>query len=175
MSRPIIISAPPTASEPAAVVVDWVAMARRKKAGLSSTRSSTPEDEPAQARHRCGAVVDDEGDGVLQAVVHGLHTGAQELVPVGEIDVDGRARHAGLGGDFVHGDVGGAALTEEPARRVDELVAPEVANDVLEGVRGAPGHCYLARVSRTAGSGADACGRGERHGNVLDAIDELRL
>ena len=118
---------------------------------------------------------DHEGDGVLQLVVHGLHAGAQELVPVGEVDVHGRAGDAGLGGDLVHGDVGGAALAEEAARRVDQLVAPEVADDVLQRVGGAPGHRYVARLSWPAGSGADAGGRGERHGNVLDAIDELGL
>ena len=167
--------APPTASEPAAVVVDWVAMARRKKAGLSSMRSSTPEDEAAQALHGRGGVVDDERDGVLQAVVHGLHAGAQELVPVGEVDVDGRAGDAGLGGDLVHGDVGGAPLAEEPAGRVDELVAPEVADDVLQRIGGAPGHRSARPRQSAAGSGADAGGRGERHGDVLDAIDELGL
>jgi hypothetical protein len=49
MSSPIIISAPPTAAAPAAPVVAWVAMANRKKAGLSSIRSSTP---PMTARRR---------------------------------------------------------------------------------------------------------------------------
>ena len=150
MSSPIIMSAPPTASDPAAVVVDWVAMARRKKAGLSSMRSSTPRIRPAQPLHRRGAVVDHEGDGVLQAVVHGLHAGAQELVAVGEVDVDGRAGDAGLGGDLVHGDVGGAALAEEAARRVDDLVAPEVADDVLQRIGRAPGH-RLLRLAQSAG------------------------
>ncbi len=42
MSRPIIMRAPPTATEPAAPDVAWVAMARRKNSGLSSMRSRTP-------------------------------------------------------------------------------------------------------------------------------------
>ncbi len=49
MSRPISIRAPPTAAEPAAFVLAWVAMARRKKAGLSSMRSSRPR---TRARRR---------------------------------------------------------------------------------------------------------------------------
>ena len=122
-----------------------------------------------------GHLVRHEGDAALQVVVHGLHAGAQEVVPVGEVDVHGRAGDAGLGGDVVHRHVGGAAFAEETARRVDQLVAPEVADDVLQRVGGAPGHRYLARLIRPAGSGADAGGRGERHGNVLDAIDELGL
>ena len=133
------------------------------------------EDEPAQPGHRRVGIVRHQGDGVLQLVVHGLHAGAQEVVAVGEVDVHGRAGDAGFGCDLVHRHVGGAALAEEAARRVDQLVAPEVTDDVLERVGGAPGHRYLARVSRPAGSGADAGGRGERHGNVLDAIDELGL
>ena len=78
------------------------------------------------------------------AVVHGLHAGPQQVVAVGEVDVDGRAGDAGLAGDLVHGDVGGAALAEEPARRVDDLVAPEVADDVLQRVGRAPSHVLLA-------------------------------
>ena len=154
MSSPIIISAPPTAAEPAAVVVDWVAMARRKKAGLSSMRSSRPRMSGAQPLARGGAVLDDQRDGVLHPVVHGLHAGPQELVAVGEVDVDGRAGDAGLGGDLVHGDLGGAALAEEAARRVDDLVAPEVADDVLQRVGRAAGHGDAA--AQSAGSGADA-------------------
>ena len=63
-----------------------------------------------------------------------------QLVAVGEVDVDGRAGDAGLGGDLVHGDVGGAALAEEAPRRVHDLVPPEVPDDLLQGVGRASGH-----------------------------------
>ena len=48
MSSPIIMSAPPTAAEPSPGVA-CVAMASRKKAGLSSMRSSRPRISPRAA------------------------------------------------------------------------------------------------------------------------------
>ena len=114
-------------------------------------------------------------DRVLHAVVHRLHAGPKQLVAVGEVDVEGGPGDAGLGRDLVHGDVGRAVLAEKAAGRIHDLVAAEVADDVLQRIGRAPGHRYLTRLRRPADSGADAGGGRERHGNVLDAIDELGL
>jgi AcrR family transcriptional regulator len=65
--------------------------------------------------------------GFEQLVVHSLEAGPQQLVPVGEVDVDRRSGDAGLLGDLVHRHLGRAPLAEEPPGDVDHLVAPEVA------------------------------------------------
>ena len=70
--------------------------------------------------------------GVLELLVHALEAGPEQLVAAGEIDVDGGAGHARLGGDLVHGDLGGAPGPEEVARHVDDLVPPEVADDLAQ-------------------------------------------
>ena len=175
MSSPIIMSAPADGLRTGGRGRGLRGHGEAEEGGALVDALQHAEDEAAQPLDRRGGVVRDESDGVLQAVVHGLHAGPEELVPVGEVDVHGRAGDAGFGGDLVHGDLGGAPLAEEAAGRVDELVAPEVTDDVLQRIGRAPGHRYLSRLRGPAGSGADACGRGERHGDVLDAIDELGL
>ena len=102
MSSPISMRAPPTAADPSAPV-PCVAMARRKKAGLSSIALEQPEDEGAEALSRRAPWFVGQRHGVLEPVVHGLHAGPQQLVAVGEVHVERRAGHPRLGGDLVHG------------------------------------------------------------------------
>ena len=140
MSRPISMRAPPTAAEPAAFVRGLGGHGEAEEGGALVDALEQAEDEGAQAFGRRGVDLDHGGDGVQHGVVHRLEAGAEQLVAVGEVDVDGGAGDAGLGGDLVHGDLGRAALAEEAAGRVEDLVAPEVADDVLQGIGGAPGH-----------------------------------
>ena len=137
-------------------------MARRKKAGLSSMRSSRPRTRPRRRSAGAASTSTTGGDGVLHAVVHRLEAGAEQLVAVGEVDVDGGAGHAGLGGDLVHGDLGRAALAEEAAGRVEDLVAPEVADDVLQRVGRAPGHGRVCSLLRSLSPPAQEPTAGER-------------
>ena len=102
-----------------------------------------------------------------ELLVHPLQAGPQQLVAVGEVDVDGGAGHAGLGGDLVHGDLGGAALAEEAAGHVDDLVPPEVADDLAQRSG--------ERRATAAQAVADGRRGGEGHREVLHAVDELRL
>ena len=166
--------APPTAADPAAVG-RLGGHGQAEEGGALVDALEEAQDEPAQPRPGGEASAgQDELDGVLHAVVHRLHAGPEQVVPVGEVDVDGRAGDAGLAGDLVHGDVGGAALAEEPARRLDDLVAPEVADDLLQRVGRAPGHGCCVPLGRPAQAPTRADGR-EGHGEVLDAVDELGL
>ena len=135
---------------------------------------------PRRRSAGAASVLDHRGDGVQHGVVHRLQAGAEQLVAVGEVDVDGGAGDAGLGGDLVHGDLGRAALAEEAAGRIEDLVAPEVADDVLQRVGGAPGHEWCALLARRRSLSPPAqeptrSGGGEGDREMLDAIDELRL
>ena len=87
--------------------------------------------------------------------MHALQAGAQQLIPVGEIDVDGGAGHTGFGGDVVHGDVGCAALAEQAPGHGDDLVAPKVPNDLPEVLGRLPGGHQEAMVA----AGGKATGR----------------
>ncbi len=117
-------------------------------------RASRLLDERSQPAGRAGVLLPRGGDGLDQLVVHALQAGPQQLVAVGEVDVDGRAGHPGLGGDLVHGDVGRAPLAEEPAGRVDDLVAAEVPDDLLQLIGRPAGRTRSARRA-----GADRRGR----------------
>ena len=132
--------APPTAAEPAAFGGGLGGHGQTEEGGALVDALEQAEDEAPQALGRGGVDLDHRGDGVQHGVVHRLEAGAEQLVAVGEVDVDGGAGDAGLGGDLVHGDLGRAALAEEAAGRVEDLVAAEVADDVLQRSRRAPGH-----------------------------------
>ena len=72
MSRPIIIERAPDGLGPGGRRRRLGRHGEAEEGGALVDALEHAEDQSAQARHGRGAVVDDEGDGVLQAVVHGL-------------------------------------------------------------------------------------------------------
>ncbi len=77
--------------------------------------------------------------------MHAGEAGTQELLPVGEVHVHRRAGHARLGRDLVHRHVDGAAFAEQPPGNGDDLVPPEVADDLFDAFGGIPRHGQDAR------------------------------
>ncbi len=138
MLRLIRASSVPTASPPW-TRVPWVTMASRKKPGSSSIRLSRPSISRSRRWPGSSSLAHELGDVFEQLVVHSLEARSQELVPIGEVDVDGGSGHPGLGGDVVHRDLGSAPLAEQTTGDVDDLVPAEVPDDLFEVDRGAAG------------------------------------
>ena len=90
--------------------------------------------EDLESVHGIGTRPPGFGDGLEQLVVHALEAGPQQLVPVGEIDVDRRAGDAGFRRDLVHGHLGGTPFAEQAAGDVDDLITAEVTDDLFEVV-----------------------------------------
>ena len=102
----------------------------------------------------------DLDDGLEQLRVHPVEAGAQQLLSVGEVDVDRGAGDPGLSGDLVHGHVGGAPFAEQSAGHLDHLFAPVVANDLLAGRRRPGGASSgLRRLGRRGAAAGNATGR----------------
>ncbi len=109
-------------------------------------------DEPLETVGGFRVVLPGVGDVLQHLIVHALQTGSQQLIPVGEVDVHGGSGHAGFGGDLVHRDIGGAALAEQTPGHRDDLIPPEVPDDLLE-VLGPLVRCHLRRDAGGGGEG----------------------
>ena len=98
-------------------------------------RIGRTNEEPSFVSMRVTARTDGELNDVLEElVVHAGEAGAEQLPAVREVHVHGGAGHAGFGGDLVHRDVDRAPLAEQPAGDGDDLIPPEVADDLLDAV-----------------------------------------
>ena len=133
----------------------WPGPAGRRR-GSSSTCSKMPTMSRSQPARSASLLQVPAARTVShQLVVHPLQAGPEQLVAVGEVDVDRGPGHARLGGDLVHRHLGGAPLAEEPPGHVDDLVAAEVPDDLLQ-VLGSSARAISGRSP--AGPGVKATG-----------------